>query len=1052
MPTLRLYFLGSLDIRYDGQQLPKPPTLKSQSLLAYLILHRDQPQPRDRLVDLFWGDRPEAKARRSLRTALWHIRRGLPDEALILSDRRTVQFDTRADLWLDVDEFEFLVGADDIADLQSAVALYRGDFMDGFYDDWVINERYRLETLFSEALTRLMVAQEGREEYDGALATAARLLGHDPLREDAHRLAMRAYCRLGQRNAALEQYRRCRETILEELGTEPMVETTELYQEILERRFPAVGVAKAVPIQVPSLQPTPAAGRDPLDVAAPARLIGREQELAFLQRCWQEAEARQGGLVFISGEAGVGKTRLAEEFAHRLRWQGVRVLWGRCYEFERVLPYQPVTEALESTLPALSSSELAGFPAWIVTEVARLVPDVLEKRPDLDVTPAVPSDEERTRLFDAMSRFLAELSSNAPLLVVMEDLQWASESTLQLVHYLARHLAGHQILMVGTFRPEAIGLQDPLMGLRRRLTQEGVADSLRLSRLSPEAVTEMVVEMSGAGEAVGPLAGRLYQETEGNPFFLMEMVKAFFEEDMICLEEGAWKGDFAEISDGELPLPASVSQAIEARASHLDEQAEEAIRLAAVLGREFDFDVLSSVWGQGEETTLQALDNLLRRRLIQEGTGPTSRDYAFSHHKIQEVVYAGLPRRHRRYAHAQVGAAMERLWASQGEEVAGELAFHFLEGMQSDEKLTEKAIDYLLRAGDYARLAYADQEAIGYYQQALRLLRQQRQNERAARTLMKLGLTYHTSLHFRQARDAYEAGFTLWQQAGTVQPASLLPAPHALRVVQTEPVTVDPSKVADWLSGAVIEQLFSPLVRISPEMDVLPEAARSWEVLEGGRKYVFHLRDGARWSDGRPVTAADFEYGWKRMLSPATEPSLASSFSDIKGARDFHQGVVSDPSGVGVRSVDELKLVVELEEPAGHFLHLAAYATAVPRHKVEAHADEWTEVGKIVTNGPFELEAWQRGKSMVLVRNPQYHGRFGGNLQRVELFFFKEYSAALESYDADRLDILPLQGLPRAEMDRILQRHAGEYVPIPDLATYYVRFDLRRPPFSDRRV
>ena len=320
MPTLQLYFLGTLDIRYDDRQLPKPATLKSQSLLAYLPLHRDRPQPRDRLADLFWGGRPERKARRSLTTALWHIRRCLPDEELILSDPHTVQFDPHADLWLDVDEFESRVSHDDLASLQAAVALYRGDFLDGFYGDWIINERYRLETLFSEALARLMVTQEANGEHEAALATALRLLDHDALREDAHRLAMHAYCHLGQRYAALEQYRRCREIVLEELSAEPMVETSELYQAILEGR---VAVGRARPVQIPAAAPSVPAGRSPLDVIAPSRLVGREEELAFLHECWQGAEAGQGGLALISGEAGVGKTRLVEEFANRLRWRGV---------------------------------------------------------------------------------------------------------------------------------------------------------------------------------------------------------------------------------------------------------------------------------------------------------------------------------------------------------------------------------------------------------------------------------------------------------------------------------------------------------------------------------------------------------------------------------------------------------------------------------------------------------------------------------------------------------------------------------------------------------
>lgn len=221
--TLRLCLLGLLDIRCDGQSLPKPATLKSQSLLAYLVLHRSQPQPRDWLAALFQGDRPERKARRSLATGLWHIRRCLPGEGYVLSDPHTVHFDPRADLWLDVEAFESQVSHDDLASLQSAVALYRGDFLDGFYDGWIINGRYRLETLFSEALARLMVGQEARGEHDATLATALRLLHHDSLREDAHRVAMRACCQLGRRNAALGQYYRSQEIVLEALAASTVV-------------------------------------------------------------------------------------------------------------------------------------------------------------------------------------------------------------------------------------------------------------------------------------------------------------------------------------------------------------------------------------------------------------------------------------------------------------------------------------------------------------------------------------------------------------------------------------------------------------------------------------------------------------------------------------------------------------------------------------------------------------------------------------------------------------------------------------------------------------
>ncbi len=1053
MPTLRSYFLGTLDIRYDGQQLPKPATLKSQSLLAYLVLHRDRPQSRDRLVGLFWGDRPERKARGSLSTALWHIRRCLPEDC-ILSDPQTVQFNPQTDLWLDVDEFESFVSQDEIALLRSAVALYRGDFLDGFYHEWVIDERYRFETLFMEALARLMAGLDARGEYDAALATALKLLERDPLREDAHRLAMRAYCRLGQRNAALEQYHRCCEIVQEELGARPMIETTELYEEIMDGSFPVGRVPEGLPPAEAVVPVVPAAGRDPMDLLPPSRLVGREEELAFLEDRWQRAQEGQAKLVLISGEAGVGKSRLVEEFANRLRWQDVRVLWGCCYEFERALPYQPVAEALRTVLPSLTAAELDDFPAWSLAEVARLVPEVMEKRPGLDVTPSLPSDEERARLFDGVARILTELSSRSAILVVLEDLHWASRSTLQLIHYLARRLTGHRVLVIGTFRPEEVGLGHPLLALRRRLVRDGLAEPLRLSRLSSSAVETVVMEMSAAGDEMLPLAKRLYEETEGNPFFLIETVKGLFDSGLMRLEGGAWKGDFVGISEGTLALPTSVNEAIQARVHNLSEDAREAVRLAAVLGREFDFESLNAAWQRGEGATLEALDDLLRHRLIDEGSGPKGRDYVFTHHKIQEVIYAAMPRRHRQQAHARVGATMETLYSSQTQELAGELAFHFQEGRQHDKTLADKAITYLLKAGDRARTLYAHQEAIDHYQQALAPLKEQGQYERAARTLMKLGLTHHNAFDFQRAREAYREGFSLWKRASQMPPpVAPPPAPHALRLAW-HVFAIDPAMAEHFPSVEVVRQLFSGLADQSPDMDAIPDVARSWDVLEGGRKYVFHLRDDVRWSDGKPVTAGDFEYAWKRVLDPATGLPGAMILYDIKAARAFHQREISDSGLVGVRAQDELTLVVELEEPTSYLPHLVTHwlTYPVPRHVVERHGEAWTALDNLVTNGPFRLVARQPGGSMVLEHYVDYHGQFRGNVQRVELALNVDPSAELRMYEADDLDIGYLWELPPPEMDDARQRHAGEYVSGPSFATWLVGFNMSEPPFDDVRV
>jgi ABC-type oligopeptide transport system substrate-binding subunit/DNA-binding SARP family transcriptional activator len=1051
MDTLRVFLLGELELRCGGDPLPKPPTQKSQSLFAYLAFHRQRPQPREHLAGMFWGDRPERKARRSLTTALWHIRRCLPEPGYLLSDPQTAQFDPRAELWLDVDEFEALAGLQDLASLQSAAGLYRGDFLESFYDDWVLTLRYRLDTLFGDVLTRLMAGQEAAGEHHAALATARRLLDHDPLREDAHRLAMRAFCRLGQRAAALEQYRRCQEVVQEELNARPMVETTELYRAILEGRF-EIGVAEeAMPAPAVEDRPFPATGYDPLEATALPPLVGREQEMAVLQDCYAEAGQGREGLVLVSGEAGVGKTRLAGEFVRQLRWQGACVLSGRCYEFERFLPYQPVAEALGGVVPAMTRPELEAHPAWVLVEVARLVPELLEKVPGLDAAPALRSEEERLRLFEGLARFLAHLSTQGRLLLILEDLHWATESTLQLVHYLARHLAAHPILLLATFRPEAVGHRHPLQALQQGLERGGLLVPLHLDPLSLPAVEALVAEMSSAGAATAPLARRLYAETEGNPFFLMELVRALFERQRLVLEEGRWQGDYARISRADLPLPAGVSETIRARVRWLDDEVQEVLPLAAVLGREFDFEPLDALWRRGEEATLEALDVLLRRRLIGEGTGALGRDYAFTHHKIQEVIYADLPLRHRQRLHAQAGLTMERLYGPQANDLAAELAFHFQEGAAHDRQLRGKAIQYLLQAGDQARWAQAHHEAAGYYQQALTWLKEQRQYESAARTLMKLGLTYHASLDYARAREAYDEGFVLWQQAAQSPPSRRVSSPQTLRSWQGEPVTLDPGEVTDWRSGVVLEQLFSSLIRFGPDMEVLPEAAAGWEVLDGGHRYLFHLRQDGCWSDGIRVTAQDFEYAWKRFLHPACGLVPATSFYNVRGARAYHQGRVPDADSVAVRSLDDFTLAVELETPDRNFLHLTLYAMPVPRHRVEVDGGAWTEPGRLVSNGPFRLESWHRGESLVLVRNPHYRGRFEGNLQQVELSF-GPYAAAFEAYQAGRLDVFAFDYVPSAEIDRMRQQSPAEYLSVPDLATYYLRYDLSRPPFHDRRV
>jgi oligopeptide transport system substrate-binding protein len=401
-----------------------------------------------------------------------------------------------------------------------------------------------------------------------------------------------------------------------------------------------------------------------------------------------------------------------------------------------------------------------------------------------------------------------------------------------------------------------------------------------------------------------------------------------------------------------------------------------------------------------------------------------------------------------------VAEALETLFPDREEQV-GLLARHWEHARDA-----EKAAEYLLRAGDQARLAYAHDEAIAYYQRALAFLHEEEDSERAARTMMKLGLTYHNALRFRETRAAYDEGFRFWQRAGEVEPAQVPPAPHALRVHRYHtPAELDPARVAQRDAADVLHQLFSGLVELTPGLDVVPDIARSWEVSESGRRYVFHLREDAVWSDGVPLTAQDFEYAWKRVLDPATNAATAEQLYILKGAKTFHRGESAVSDDVGVKAMDDATLVVDLEEPTGHFLQMLGdfRFRPVPRHIVQAHGEAWTDPGRLVSNGPFRLESWQPAESMVLVRSPTYRGRFLGNVQRLELMSCGwedqfNWTIPLELYEADELDTLDIEYFPPTQINRLRQRLADEYMSIPSPGSYSLVCDTSRPPFDDRRV
>jgi ABC-type oligopeptide transport system substrate-binding subunit/DNA-binding SARP family transcriptional activator len=1111
MSRLALFLLGSPRLELDGETL-EVGRRKAIALIAYLAL-TGHGHSRDALATLLWPESDQVAARANLRRTLSALNMALSGPWLEV-DRETIGLNPDADFWFDVEAFrqrlatwrehghpESEVCPACLSSLAEAVDLYKDDFLAGFslrdspeFDDWQFFQAESLRRDLAGALERLVRAHRDRGEYALAISDARRWLRLDPLHEPAHRRLMQLYACSDQRPAALRQYQECVRVLEEELGASPSPKTTALYERIQAGELSSEVAAPAAP---PAPHPFLASMLPPSRPAAP--FVGREDELAQLKQRLDVALAAGGHVAFVAGEAGSGKTALVHEFARRAQEEAADLIVaiGNCNAYtglgDPYLPFRDIlgllmgdvetrwTQGMITTenarrlwaiLPASLEALLGAGPnlvgslvpaTLLAARAAALGPGqsdwldrlekLLERQTEGDSGPGLAQSD----LFEQYTHLLQSLARQQPLLLVVDDAQWADVASINLLFHLSRQLAGGRILLLVTYRPDDVamgrgGTRHPLEPvvneLKRTYGDVWIDLDPAMGRHFIDALLD--IEPNRLGEE---FRAAFFRQTQGHPLFTVELLRAMQEAGSILRdEEGRWVEGPA-LNWG--ALPARVEAVIEERIGRLEAGLRGILAVASVEGETFTAQVVARVQGLGERPLLGALSQELERRhhLVQaQGEVQVNHHflsrYRFTHTMFQQYLYNTFSPGERRLLHGEVAAALEDLYQGEGEELTVQLARHYAEAGQA-----EQAVDYLLRAGDRARGLYAHQEAIDFYQQALAFLKERGSYERAARTLMKLGLTYHLAFDFPRARQAYQEGFALWQRAGTGQAPAQPAAPHPLRMIWFDPLTLDPAMSEDDTSNVIIHHLFGGLVTLNAELDVVPELAQSWEVLEAGGRYVFHLRGDVLWSDGHPVTAGDFVYAWKRILNPALGSPNAGYLFDIKGARACHQGQKSGPDQVGVRALDPMTLLVELEGPTGYFPQLLTQPALfpVPRHAVEAYGEAWTEMEHLVTNGPFILALWQPGHSMLLTRNPEYRGQFSGNVEEIALTLnVLEPAHGLARYEADSLDIVYLPPTPEASYMR--QRHAAEYFSAPTLNTQCIAFDLRRPPFDDRRV
>ena len=442
------------------------------------------------------------------------------------------------------------------------------------------------------------------------------------------------------------------------------------------------------------------------------------------------------------------------------------------------------------------------------------------------------------------------------------------------------------------------------------------------------------------------------------------------------------------------------------------------------------------------------LTHLQTSGLIQLAQEFPELEYLFRHALVRDAAYDSLLLSERKRLHQIVGEALEELHPDQLDTVAPLLGQHYAQAGN-----TEKAVHYLLEAGDQARSQFAHNEAIIFYEQALGLLPETQDFERLARIWMKLGLTHHNAFDFQKARLAYEKGFALWQQASSTDLATASQsAPYTMRVSYPEPLMLDPSLAHDLNSAIWVDQLFSGLVSINADMDIVPEIASSWQLFDNGYRYLFHLRDDAFWSDGEPVTAVDFEFAWKRLLTLDMNQS-AFLYKVIKGMYAYQQGEVPDLDQIGVQALDDTTLQIELEQPTSYFLQLLTHPLTypVPKKMVQQHGQEWAQPDNLVTNGPYQLASWTK-ELIALTRNPLYKGHRRGNVYQIEAAFHHDDADKLALYENDQLDIIDVWSFPVVLKNRVREKFAGELISWPTLVTSFLELDPTQPPFADVRV
>jgi DNA-binding SARP family transcriptional activator/tetratricopeptide (TPR) repeat protein len=745
---------GPMGVERGGRPVASAlPGRQGRLLFAYLVLNRDRDCGRAELIDLLWPERPPAAAETALSALLSKLRKALGDGAL--AGRSELRFLPGAAIDVDLEaaatsaaRAEAAVDAHDWAEAagraRDVLAVDLQTFLPDCDGPWVNELRRELETIRLRALEALgeSCLHQGGRELGAAEQAARAAIAAAPFRESAHRLLMEVHEAQGNPAEALRVFEELRVLLRDELGTTPGQAALTVHERVLR------GEARAPKPAPPRVQQIPVTSWPPPLAAAVERhaLVGRARELEVLDECWAEAITGTRRLVLLAGDAGIGKTRLAAEIAQRAHEDGALVLYGR-FDEQALAPYQPVVEMVRGWSSGASLEPLKDRVGIRAADLAILFGEF--GPPPGDTGEPGPhghdGDGRRLRFFDAVAALLGEAGASAPLVLAFDDLHWADRPTLQLLRHLVRSPQPRRALILGTYRDAEVEPGSPLHELIGDVRREGLLKHVELTGLAEEEVGELVSALGVAAPAPA-FVHALHNETEGNPFFIEEVVRHLRDSEHDL---------HSDVSLTDAGVPEGVREVTARRLRRLSADSRQALQVAAVIGRDFDYDVLEAVAPLHDDALISALEDGVEARVLREA-GRVGR-YAFTHALVRATLYDGLSQLRRARLHGRVGEAIARLRSADLDPYLPQLAHHFAQAAPVEQP--ERAIDFALAAARRADRLLAWEEAAQHYRAALRAreLAGHREDRIRAELLLALGSSEDRAGMEEEARATFQA-------------------------------------------------------------------------------------------------------------------------------------------------------------------------------------------------------------------------------------------------------------------------------------------------------